>query len=88
MGSGWSVGPAPSLEKHHGTRKSHGILEQGIQQGLGQGQQAALLQVCEAKGFALDPDQIRRIEECTDLEQLKMWLTEAVQADSVDDLFD
>ncbi len=68
------------------------IEEEGIQKGRQEGileeRHAALLQVCEAKGFALDPDQIRRIEECMDLEQLKAWLTKAVQADSADQLFD
>lgn len=62
--------------------------QEGLEEGLGQGQQTALLQVCEARGITLEADKIRKIEECTDLEQLKIWLTRAARADSSEDLFD
>jgi hypothetical protein len=46
---------------------------------------AGLIDVLEARGFALGTSQRTRITECTSIEQLRKWHRAAVSAASVDD---
>lgn len=75
------------LEEEKQVRYVTSIEKEGIEKGVGKGQQAAILQVCEARGLALAGEQTTRIEGCTDLDQLKAWLTRAARAHSADELF-
>ena len=54
---------------------------------MAEGEAVALLTVLEARGIDVPDDARRRITECTDLEQLNLWIRRAVSAQSIDDLF-
>ncbi|WP_224368341.1 hypothetical protein [Hyalangium versicolor] len=62
--------------------------EEGLQQGLQKGEQAALLEVLDARGLEVDAAARQRILSCTELAQLKAWVRKAVIAKSVQELFE
>jgi flagellar biosynthesis/type III secretory pathway protein FliH len=62
-------------------------LQEGLQQGLQKGEKEALLEVLAARGVKVDAAARRRIQECTQLAQLKRWLRRAVTVQSVQELF-
>ncbi|WP_224246316.1 hypothetical protein [Hyalangium gracile] len=62
--------------------------EEGLQEGREKGEQAALLEVLDARGLQVDAASHQRIAECKDLAQLKIWLRRAVTAESVQELFE
>jgi hypothetical protein len=71
---------------------ARGYFAQGEAKGEAQGEVIgeadALLRVLAARGLEV-PDDVRvRITECTDLDQLKAWVSRAVTVTSVRDLFD
>ena len=67
-------------------------LQQSYERGRAQGRAAEkatdVLDVLDARGLALSPEQRDRILECTDLEALKQWLRRAATVASVDELFE
>jgi hypothetical protein len=62
--------------------------EEGRKEGLYEGEQAALLEVLDARGLAVDEGARQRIMACTDLSQLKLWLRKAVTVDSALEIFE
>ncbi|AYY14015.1 hypothetical protein EF847_16195 [Actinobacteria bacterium YIM 96077] len=66
-------------------------VNQGRAEGKAQGQLEAeadaVLSVLAARGVGVPDDARRRISECTDLDQLKAWLSRAATATSIDDIF-
>lgn len=58
-----------------------------VAQGRQEGEQAALLEVLDARGLQVDEVARQRIMGCTDLAQLKSWLRKAVTAQSTQELF-
>jgi hypothetical protein len=61
---------------------------QGEAQGEARGEAKALLAILDARGIAI-PDDIRaRIADCTDLDQLDVWIRRAATADKIQDLDD
>jgi hypothetical protein len=64
-----------------------GLIKEGIEQGIGQGEEGALLAVLGARGFAV-PTQIRAlISACSDPDQLELWISRAATASTVDEVF-
>jgi hypothetical protein len=61
--------------------------EQGRAEGLLENQREAVHQVIEARGFQPTEAQVDLIDACTSLDTLKAWLTAAVTAATVDDIF-
>ncbi len=55
---------------------------EGRQEGQAVGRRAALRRVLSARGLALDAADERRIEGCTRLDTLDLWLAQAVTARS------
>lgn len=64
------------------------FIAKGREEGRLQEGQAALMAVFEARGFEPSDAERRRIEGCTDLEQLEHWIRRAVTATSVEDALD
>lgn len=58
-----------------------------VAQGRQEGEQAALLEVLDARGLQVDEPARQRIMACKDLVQLKSWLRKAARAESVQELF-
>lgn len=58
-----------------------------VAQGRQEGEQAALLEVLDARGLQVDEPARQRIMTCTDLAQLKSWLRKAARAESIQELF-
>ncbi|MES9536987.1 hypothetical protein [Actinomadura sp. NPDC000600] len=56
-------------------------------EGRAQGEAKALLLMLEARGLRVPEDVRRRVEGCTDLEQIERWIQRAVSADTAEDLF-
>ncbi|NPC85899.1 hypothetical protein HPC49_47905, partial [Pyxidicoccus fallax] len=61
--------------------------QEGLQEGLQEGEKRALLEVLDARGLEVDAEARQRILECTRPAQLKSWLRRAVTAKSVQELF-
>jgi hypothetical protein len=61
--------------------------EEGLQEGLQKGEVAALLEVLDARGLAVDAAARQQIQACMELSQLKRWLRMAVTVESVHELF-
>ncbi|WP_433183147.1 hypothetical protein [Actinoallomurus sp. CA-150999] len=55
--------------------------------GKAEGRARAILIVLDAQGFEVPEDARARVGECTDLEQLDVWLRRAAVAASIDDVF-
>ncbi|SEK98690.1 hypothetical protein SAMN05444354_103249 [Stigmatella aurantiaca] len=62
--------------------------EEGREEGLQEGERAALFEVLDARGFAVDAEARQHILACTDPAQLKHWLRKAVTVSSVQALFE
>ncbi|SEU21628.1 hypothetical protein [Stigmatella erecta] len=62
--------------------------EEGREEGLQEGERAALFEVLDARGFAVDAETRQHILACTDPAQLKHWLRKAVTVSSVQALFE
>jgi len=56
--------------------------------GKAEGEARAVLAVLDARGIDVPPDARARIAECSDLDQLDIWVRRAVTAETVHDLFD
>jgi hypothetical protein len=63
-------------------------LKTGREEGRLEGEQTALVKVLEARGFTLDDAVRQRIQECTQLAQIELWLRKAVAVTSVHELFE
>jgi hypothetical protein len=61
---------------------------EGREEGLHAGETAALFEVLDARGLAVDDEARQQIQACTDLAQLKRWLRKAATAQSVQELFE
>jgi hypothetical protein len=61
---------------------------QGREEGRHEGEQTALLEVLDARGFQVGEEMRQRILGCKDLSQLKLWLRKAVSVQSIQELFD
>jgi hypothetical protein len=62
-------------------------LEEGLQKGLHDGELTALFEVLDARGLEVDDSTRQRLQACTDLAQLKLWVRKAVTVESVEELF-
>jgi predicted transposase YdaD len=62
--------------------------QQGVTQGKAEGKAEALLQVLAARGLHVDDTARHRILSCTDLAILDRWLTQALKATSLPEVFD
>ncbi|WP_149260064.1 hypothetical protein [Actinomadura sp. K4S16] len=60
---------------------------EGRAEGEVKGESKALLLMLEARGVDVPEDVRRRVEGCTDLEQIERWIQRAVSADTAEDLF-
>jgi hypothetical protein len=60
---------------------------EGRAQGRAQGEVKALLLMLEARGLDVPEDVRRRVEGCTDLQQIERWIQRAVSAETAEDLF-
>ncbi|MBI3181707.1 MAG: hypothetical protein HYZ28_06155 [Myxococcales bacterium] len=60
---------------------------EGKAEGKAEGLRAALVKVLEVRGFDLSPDLRRRIEAEANIERLERWLSAAVNAKAVSDVF-
>lgn len=60
---------------------------EGEARGRAEGERDALVTVLSARGFSVDDDVQRRIDACSDVEQLKSWIARAVNAPSIDAVF-
>jgi hypothetical protein len=77
----WLVS-SPFAKEHFGRGKAEGLAE-----GKAEGEAAAVLLVLEARGLEVTPAENARITACTDLDQLRTWVTRAATATDVSELF-
>jgi hypothetical protein len=77
---------SPFAKEHFGKGKREGKKE-GKQEGRREGRAEAILLVLQARGLAVTDAERERVTGCTDLRQLKKWLTRAVTAEKTGDLF-
>jgi hypothetical protein len=63
-------------------------LKEGLEKGLHQGEQAALLEVLDARGLKVDEAARQRILACTEISQIKVWVRRAAIAESVSEIFE
>ncbi|MBB4931597.1 hypothetical protein F4561_002417 [Lipingzhangella halophila] len=61
---------------------------EGRSEGKSEGKAEDIVMILGARGFAVSEAQCERIRSCTDLDQLNTWLTRAVTAETVEELFD
>jgi hypothetical protein len=73
----WPV-HSPFAKEHFGRGKAEGRAE---------GEAEAILLVLEARGVDVTPENRARITACTDLIQLKTWVTRAVTIKTTSELF-
>jgi hypothetical protein len=64
-----------------------GLIEEGMALGMAEGEADAILRVLEARGLEVTAAQRKRIIDCTDLKMLQDWITRAVSAVKVADIF-
>jgi hypothetical protein len=69
--------------KHHGLGRAEGKAE-----GLVEGEVRALLQVLSGRGLRPSDEEERRITSCTDPDLVSLWINRALNARSVDEIFD
>ncbi len=60
---------------------------EGEARGRAEGEAGAVLRVLNRRGLSVDDDSRRRIESCTDLDQLDEWIDRAVTVTDVSQLF-
>jgi hypothetical protein len=58
-----------------------------IEQGMAEGESDAVLRVLDARGLKPTAAERERITTCTDLDELRAWITRAVTAQEVSDIF-
>ncbi|MGH3293992.1 MAG: hypothetical protein ACRDP7_19505, partial [Trebonia sp.] len=73
-------------KEHFGRGKKEGKKE-GKQEGKAEGEAESILLVLEARGLDVTNAERERITGCTDLRQLRKWITRAVTAEKTGDLF-
>ncbi|MPZ28844.1 MAG: hypothetical protein GEV12_21210 [Micromonosporaceae bacterium] len=61
---------------------------QGRAEGEAKGRAEALLEILAARGIDMPEPAHTRIRECTDIDQLDVWIRRAATADSIARLFD
>src|SRR5262249_20962676 len=61
---------------------------EGRAEGEAKGRAKAVLMVLDARGVDVPDDARARITECSDLDQLDIWVRRAATVDSINDLFD
>jgi len=81
MATGWLVN-SDFAKKHYGEGKAEGIAE-----GQAAGEAEAIELFLQARGIALSAGQRSRIESCTDIEQLRIWVTRAATVSDAGQLF-
>ena len=72
----------PIAKEHFGRGEKEGKVE-----GKAEGEAESILLVLEARGLDVTEAERERITACTDLRQLKKWITRAVTAEKTSDLF-
>jgi predicted transposase YdaD len=77
---------SPFAKEHFGRGKQEGKKE-GKKEGRMEGEADAILLVLEARGVDVSDAERERITSCTDLKQLKRWITRAATAEKTGDLF-
>jgi hypothetical protein len=77
----WPV-HSPFAKEHFGRGKAEGKAE-----GRAEGEAEAILLVLEARGLDVTSEDRARITACTDLIQLKTWVTRAVTIKTTSELF-
>ncbi|GAA4138161.1 hypothetical protein GCM10022416_23280 [Actinomadura keratinilytica] len=60
---------------------------EGFAEGITRGMARGLLLLLEAREIEISEEQRRRIGECRDSEQLKMWVDRALEVSSADGVF-
>lgn len=60
---------------------------EGKAEGKAEGEARALLLVLERRGFVVPHERRERVMGCSDLAVLKGWLTRAIAAKSIEDVF-
>jgi len=78
---------SPFAKEHFGRGKREGKKE-GRREGRAEGEAEAILLFLKARGLAVTDAERERITGCTDLKQLKTWVTRAATAEKTSDLFD
>jgi hypothetical protein len=73
----------PFAKEHFGRGK-----KEGRKEGRKEGEADAILLVLETRGLDVSDAERERITNCTDLKQLKKWITRAVAAEKTSDLFE
>ncbi|MGW0192491.1 hypothetical protein [Nonomuraea sp. NPDC003201] len=82
---------SPFAREHYGRGQEEGKAEgkaEGMAEGKAEEAVRMLLLVLGARGFDIPDDMRTRISTCADLAQLESWATNAVTAQSLEDLFD
>jgi hypothetical protein len=74
---------SPFAKEHFGRGK-----KEGKKEGRAEGEAEAILLVLKARSLDVSDTERERITNCTDLKQLKKWVTRAVTVDKTSDLFD
>ncbi|MGH3295569.1 MAG: hypothetical protein ACRDP7_27610, partial [Trebonia sp.] len=77
---------SPFAKEHFGRGKKEGKKE-GKQEGKAEGGAESILLVLEARGLDVTDAERERITACTDLKQLRKWITRAATAEKTSDLF-
>ncbi|MEV0612226.1 hypothetical protein AB0I81_02810 [Nonomuraea sp. NPDC050404] len=78
---------SPFAREHFGRGREEGLAE-GKAKGKAEGEAKALLVVLTARGLDISDENRTRIQTCTDLTQLEIWLARALTARTIQDLFD
>jgi hypothetical protein len=85
---------SPFAKEHFGRGKAEGKAEgiaegkaEGIAEGKAEGEAEAILLVLRARGLHISTDEHHRITTCTDIEQLKTWITRAATITTTSELF-
>lgn len=73
---------SPFAREHFGRGKAEGMAE-----GRAEGEAEAILLVLDARGLEVTAEDRARIAGCTDLAQLKMWVTRAATVQTTSELF-
>jgi hypothetical protein len=73
----------PFAKEHFGRGK-----KEGKKEGRAEGEAEAILLFLDARNLAVSDAERERITGCTDLKQLKKWVTRAATAEKTSDLFD
>ncbi len=76
----------PFAKEHFGRGKQEGV-EEGKKEGKAEGEAEAILLFLTARSLDVSVTERERITSCTDLRQLKQWVTRAATAEKTSDLF-